>query len=113
MAHIYLTGNVASDPEAKTFTQDGEQRIVVNFSLADHKRRRGPGGDWETVSTTFYRVTAWQRLGELAASLAKGSLVHIHGEMFESAFPRKPTDANPAAQGHQLEITAAEIFAAL
>jgi single-strand DNA-binding protein len=113
MAHIHLTGNVASDPEIKTFTQDGDQRIVASFSLADHKRRRGLDGEWETVSTTFYRVTAWQRLGELAASLAKGSLVHVHGEVFESAFPRKPTDANPATQGHQLEVTAAEIFAAL
>ncbi|MDR0594653.1 MAG: single-stranded DNA-binding protein [Bifidobacteriaceae bacterium] len=98
MAHIFLTGNVATDPKVRTFERDGAERVVANFQVADHARSHPAAS-----ATTFYRVTAWHRLGELAASLAKGSLVHIHGEI----------NAKPDARDHRLEITAREIFTPL
>jgi single stranded DNA-binding protein len=113
MAHIQLSGNLTADPEVRTFDRDGETRAVTSFSIADHKRARDADGKWVDVAVTFYRVTAWQHLAELASSLSKGQLVHVHGVLVESVYERKPTPDNPADKGRRLEITATEIYVAL
>lgn len=78
MASITLQGNIA-EPELR-FTSGG--KAVLNLSVADTLRRKNQAGEWEDVSTTWWRVQVWDRAAEtLAEHLAKGSRVTVTGEV--------------------------------
>lgn len=78
MADIQFTGNLGGDVELR-FTSSG--KAVANFNVADSLRRKNPNtNEWEDVSTTWWRVQAWERLAEtLAESLSKGTRVIVTG----------------------------------
>jgi single-strand DNA-binding protein len=102
MALITVTGNLGSDPELK-ITPTGKS--VTEFSLAENHRRKNPDGQWEDIGTTWYDVTAWDRLAERAAELlSKGHTVRIEGE-----FQTRDYTKQDGTAGIALEITARTI----
>jgi single-strand DNA-binding protein len=75
-----LVGNVASDIRTTT-SQAGVP--ISSFRVASTTRRfdRGRGG-WADVDTLYVTVVCWRALAEhVAASLAKGDPVVVHGRM--------------------------------
>ena len=77
---IIVIGNLGADPVQR---QVGENS-VVNFNVAVSETR---GGE---ALTTWYRVNAWNKLGELCQTyLAKGSKVYVEGRHSTSEFKDK------------------------
>lgn len=99
---IVLIGNLGNDPELR-YTPSGVP--VASFDLAVKKSwTDAEGGKQE--KTTWFRVTAWRKLAEIAAQyLAKGKQILVVGEMEDArAFTDK--EGNSRAS---LEVTAQTI----
>jgi len=74
---IHIVGNLGRDPEL-SYTSAG--RAVCHFSLASNRQYKRD--DAYEEETTWFRVTAWGRQGELCKQmLQKGSLVYVKGRM--------------------------------
>lgn len=96
----HIIGNLGSDPELK-YLQNGT--AVCSFSVAVNERYTSNGEQRE--ETTWYRVTCWRQLAEIAANnLTKGRQVYIEGKVKASAYLGK--DGKPAAS---LELTAQNV----
>jgi single-strand DNA-binding protein len=86
MKKVFIIGNLGSDPEVR-FMPDGTP--VTSFSVAVNERpRRGQDGGQEgqgaaaEEQTTWFRVSAWRRQGEIANEyLKKGMSVFISGDL--------------------------------
>jgi single-strand DNA-binding protein len=75
---IVIVGYLGRDPELR-YTPQGTQ--VCNFSVATTERRRDSAGEFQE-RTTWFRVTAWGRLAEVANQyLKKGSHAYIEGRL--------------------------------
>ncbi len=99
---ITLIGNLGNEPELR-YTPSGVP--VASFNLAVKKSwSDSEGGKQE--KTTWFRVTAWRKLAEIAGQhLVKGKQVLIVGEMEDArAFTDK--EGNNRAS---LEVTAQTI----
>jgi single-strand DNA-binding protein len=80
---IIIVGNLGRDPELR-YTPQGTP--VCSFSVATNERRRDSAGEFQD-RTTWFRVTTWRRLAELAHQyLKKGSLVYIEGRLSVNEF---------------------------
>ena len=80
-----IIGNLGSDPEMR-YTAAG--KAVTNFSVAVNRRYKS--GDEIVEDTTWFRVSAWERLAEVTSEhLSKGSKVYVEGRIRE---PRIYTD---------------------
>lgn len=96
-----IIGNVGREPQLR-YTQSGV--AVADFSVAVNKKYTTASGE-NREETLWVRVTAWRKLGELAAQyLTKGRQVFVAGEASVSSYLDKA--GQPAAT---LELTAAEI----
>ncbi len=75
---ITIVGNLGRDPETRTLPSGD---TVADFTVATTERRRnGDGGTQET--TTWFRASAFGKLGETAQQyLRKGSYVYIDGTL--------------------------------
>ena len=75
---ITIVGNLGRDPETRALPSGDP---VADFTVATTERRRGAdGGTHET--TTWFRVSAFGKLGETAQQyLRKGSYVYIDGTL--------------------------------
>lgn len=90
MATITFTGRLGQDSTIK-FLPNGTP--VLEFSVADDKRRKNPNGDWETESTTWWRVSYFGKPAEAAADvLLKGALVRVEGTVFERKYEHQGAD---------------------
>ena len=99
---ITLIGNLGNDPEMR-YTPSGVP--VASFNLAVNKSWTDAEGGKQD-KTTWFRVTAWRKLAEIAAQyLAKGKQVLIVGEL-EDARAFTDRDGNNRAS---LEVTAQTI----
>lgn len=99
---ITLIGNLGNEPELR-YTPSGVP--VVSFNLAVNKSWTDAEGGKQD-KTTWFRVTAWRKLAEIAAQyLAKGKQVLIVGEL-EDARAFTDRDGNNRAS---LEVTAQTI----
>lgn len=95
---VIIVGNLGRDPEMR-YTQSGVP--VTNFSVAVNERWTGQDGQ-PVEKTTWFRVTAWKRLGEVCNQyLSKGRQVMVIGTIDASAWTSK--DGEPRAS---LELTA-------
>ncbi|MGV8972892.1 MAG: single-stranded DNA-binding protein, partial [Rhodoglobus sp.] len=84
MAEIQITGTLGRDCEMRS-TAGGD--AVANFSIADDLRRKSASGEWETISTTWWRVALWGKAGEQAAEwLTKGARVLVIGTVHERKY---------------------------
>ncbi len=99
---ITLIGNLGNEPELR-YTPSGVP--VVSFNLAVNKSWTDAEGGKQD-KTTWFRVTAWRKLAEIAAQyLAKGKQVLIVGELEDArAFTDKEGNARAS-----LEVTAQTI----
>ena len=77
-AKIMMIGNLGRDPELR-YTPQGTP--VCDLSVAVSRRIKTEN-EIENEHTTWYRVTCWRRLAEIAAQyLAKGSPVYVEGTL--------------------------------
>lgn len=78
-----VVGYLGRDPELR-FTPSGQQ--VCSFSVATSRSWTDQSGQ-QQEKTTWFRVTAWGKLGELCNQyLSKGRLVLVEGEVDASAW---------------------------
>jgi single-strand DNA-binding protein len=113
---ITIIGNLGRDPEIR-YLPSGKP--VANFSVAVSRTTRPPEGE-AREETEWFRVEAWDRLGETCAEyLKKGSKVYVEGRLrtreYEDRAGQKRTaveivandmlmlDARPAADGGEGE----------
>lgn len=74
---VFLIGNLTRDPEWKDVGTGG----VANFALAINKKWKDDRGALKE-KVTFVEIKAWGSQGRVACDfLAKGSSVHIEGEL--------------------------------
>ena len=75
---LIIVGNLGHDPQMR-YTPDGQ--AVTHFSMATNRRwTQGDGATSE--ETTWFRVTAWGRLAEVAAQyLHQGRQVMVEGRL--------------------------------
>lgn len=89
-AKVSIVGNLGRDPETR-YTPSGA--LNVQFTIAASGRRRS-GGDQggEQDNTTWFRVTAWDRLAERIVTmtergyLGKGKLLYVEGQLESRQF---------------------------
>lgn len=74
---VTLRGRLGRDPELR-FTQTGKP--VASLSVVTDRRQKDADGNWESVDTTWWRVTCWDQLAEnVAETLTKGDAVIVVG----------------------------------
>ena len=99
---ITIVGNLGRDPEMR-YTASGVP--VTSFSVAVSKRWTSQDGQRQE-KTTWFRVSAWRQLAELASQyLTKGRQVMVVGEVDEPNVWTDQSGNNRAS----LEITARDI----
>jgi single-strand DNA-binding protein len=87
-AKATVLGNLGRDPETR-YTQGG--RMNVSFSIASSRRYTDASGN-QQEKTTWFRVTAWGKLAEIADKLAqdgylkKGRTVLVSGRLETSEY---------------------------
>lgn len=87
MQKVFLIGNVTANPETKQY-QNG---TITTFNIAVNDR------DKNGENTTFYRINAWNRLGETCMKfLTKGSKVGVVGSLRAGAYINNAGDARPS-----------------
>ncbi len=97
-----IVGNLGRDPELR-YTPNGT--AVCDFSMAVNKTWTDRETQERREKTTWFRVTAWRHLAELASQyLSKGRQVLVAGEIDASAWVGQ--DGEPRAS---LELTASTI----
>lgn len=75
MNYIQLQGNLTADPVVKN-TKNG--KTFTTFNLAVNRIYTNKEGE-RTKKVTFFRVIAWDLLGQAAAYLIKGQNVIVQG----------------------------------
>lgn len=94
-----IIGNVGREVNFK-YTQSGIP--VADFSVAVTEKFGNKDGGEKQEVTTWYRVTCWRNLAEIANQyVRKGNQVYVEGKTSVSAYLGK--DGQPAAT---LELTA-------
>jgi len=98
---IIIVGYLGRDPELR-YTPDGTP--VCDFSVATTERRKDKSGEPQDI-TTWFRITAWRRLAEVADQyLAKGKQVYIEGRLTQ----REWTDRDGVTR-YSLDVNATDI----
>jgi len=76
MQKLIIIGNAGQDADLR-YTPNGTP--VVSFSVADNRRQKN--GDQTLTQTVWFRITAWEKLTEIAKSIHKGDKLYIEGEL--------------------------------
>lgn len=96
---ITINGNAGGDGELK-FSQSGV--AFLKFSLADNESKKLPNGEWETIGTTWFNVTAFGPTAEaFAESIRKGARVRVTGRV-----KLREYDRNDGGKGTSLDVSA-------
>jgi single-strand DNA-binding protein len=96
-----VIGHLGRDPEMR-YTPSG--LAVTSFSVASTRKWTDKNGQ-QQEKTTWFRITAWDKLGELCNQyLTKGKLVFVEGDIDANAYTSQ--DGQPRAS---LELTARNI----
>lgn len=73
-----VVGNLTRDPETRAIPSG---QTVCSFAVATNRRWKDKDGNTKE-DTQYHEVTAWGRLGELAAQmLSKGKKVYVEGRL--------------------------------
>jgi single-strand DNA-binding protein len=98
---ITIVGYLGRDPELR-YTPDGTP--VCDFSVATTERRKDRAGEMQDM-TTWFRVTAWRRLAEVAGQyLSKGKQVYVEGRLLQ----REWQDRDGVTR-YSLDVTASDL----
>ena len=99
---VLLIGNAGGDAEM-SYTPNGDG--VARFNLAV-SRSRLVDGEWQTISTEWFRVSQWGRSAERTANTIKrGNRVFIEGRLSSSPY-RTESGENRAG----LEVSAFRVI---
>ena len=80
---ILLIGNAGGDAELR-YTPNGDS--VADFNLAV-SRSRLVDGEWQTVSTEWFRISSWGRSAErVANTIKRGNRVFIEGRLSSNPY---------------------------
>jgi single-strand DNA-binding protein len=100
-ARTIVVGHLGRDPEMR-YTQSGVP--VTSFSVATTRKWTNANGEPQE-KTTWFRVTCWRKLAELAAQyLQKGRLVLVEGDVDVSTWTDKEGGTRAS-----LELTATTV----
>ena len=100
MTQVTLVGNVTNEPKL-SFTAKGD--AVASFTVAVNERVKKD--DQWVGEATFYRVTAWRKIGEQAAEhILKGERVVVLGKLKQTSYMTKEGE-----QRFSLDVNADEI----
>jgi single-strand DNA-binding protein len=81
---IVIVGYLGRDPELR-YTPQGI--AVCNISVATTERRKDPRTGEPQDITTWFRVTLWRRLAEIANQyLSKGKQVYVEGRLRQEEY---------------------------
>lgn len=97
-SYTVFKGNLGADAELKT-SKGGTP--YLSFTVANSTNRKLDNGEWETVNTTWKRVTTWDNLDALTPHLKKGAAVLIEG--YEELRTWQKEDGS---EGYSLDVTA-------
>lgn len=100
---VSFRGNLGGDPELR-LSQSG--KTICSFSVANTDSKKNPAtGEWETIDTTWVRVTCFDRLAEaVAANLVKGDRVVLVGRLTNHQYRDKNGET-----AHSLQMTATAV----
>jgi len=105
LPRIEATGRLGNEPDLK-FTTGG--KAVAEFSIACDENKKN-GDQWEKVSTTWLRVTVWEKDAEAVAEhLKKGDLVTVIGQLNVREYDKKD-----GGKGTSVEVKNANVTKAL
>lgn len=97
-SYTVFKGNLGADAELKT-SKGGTP--YLSFTVANSTSRKLDNGEWETVNTTWKRVTTWDDLDALTPHLKKGAAVLVEG--YEELRTWQKEDGG---EGYSLDVTA-------
>lgn len=97
-SYTVFKGNLGADAELKT-SKGGTP--YLSFTVANSTNRKLDNGEWETVNTTWKRVTTWDNLEALTPHLKKGAAVLVEG--YEELRTWQKEDGS---EGYSLDVTA-------
>jgi single-strand DNA-binding protein len=101
MTQVTLVGNVTNEPKL-SFTAKGD--AVASFTVAVNERVK-KDDEWVDGEATFYRVTAWRKIGEQAAEhIVKGERVVVLGKLKQTSYVNKEGE-----QRNSLDVSADEV----
>ena len=100
MNRLIIIGNCTKDPELRTTTSG---KNVCTFNVAVNKRKKGEKG--ENQEADFFRVSAWDALGENCAKyLSKGKKVVVVGSVSLHVYTNSKGES-----GATMEVIANEV----
>lgn len=97
-SYTVFKGNLGADAELKT-SKGGTP--YLSFTVANSTNRKLDNGEWETVNTTWKRVTTWDNLDALTPHLKKGAAVLVEGYEELRAWQK-----DDGGEGYSLDVTA-------
>ncbi|MCO5221177.1 MAG: single-stranded DNA-binding protein [Thermomicrobiales bacterium] len=106
-ANITIVGNLGRDPETR-YTPNGNMN--VQFSVAVNSRGGRDASGQPQDRTTWYRVTAWERLAEQLDRMAQqGWLVKGRQVFVSGRFEAREYTGNDGQLRTSLDINASEV----
>lgn len=98
---VTVLGNIGADAGRRE-TQNGTPYLT--FTVADSRSRQNAAGEWETVSTTWRRVSTFKGVDYMAARLVKGARVVVTGSE-----ELRTWDKGDGTKGYSLDVMAHSI----
>lgn len=98
---VTVLGNIGADAERRE-TQSGTPYLT--FTVADPRSRRNAAGEWETVNTTWRRISTFKGVDYMAARLVKGARVVVTGSE-----ELRTWDKEDGTKGYSLDVMAHSI----
>lgn len=98
---VTVLGNIGADAERRE-TQSGTPYLT--FTVADSRSRQNAAGEWETVNTTWRRVSTFKGVDYMAARLVKGARVVVTGSE-----ELRTWDKEDGTKGYSLDVMAHSI----
>lgn len=98
---VTVLGNIGADAERRE-TQNGTPYLT--FTVADSRSKQNAAGEWETVNTTWRRVSTFKGVDYMAARLVKGARVVVTGSE-----ELRTWDKEDGTKGYSLDVMAHSI----
>ena len=95
---VTVLGNIGADAERRE-TANGTPYLT--FTVADSRSKQNAAGEWETVNTTWRRVSTFKGVDYMAARLVKGARVVVTGSE-----ELRTWDKEDGTKGYSLDVMA-------
>lgn len=95
---VTVLGNIGADAERRE-TANGTPYLT--FTVADSRSKQNAAGEWETVNTTWRRVSTFKGVDYMAARLVKGARVVVAGSE-----ELRTWDKEDGTKGYSLDVMA-------